>query len=204
MKKKLTGKWTVLTLAAGLLGLAIVIQTAPGEDISLFYDEGHPAQMAAVTDYEGSFFFDIEYIPLSGGDAEDNFQPDPTAARVLELVNIERAKANLTELTGLESMYAAADARALEITASFAHTRPNGATPNTVFAEHGITVKNWGEALGRGHATPERTVEGWMKSAPHRALLLGDQFKYAGIGVRSSGGRLHWAFLVGGTVTPIP
>lgn len=42
-----------------------------------------------------------------------------------------------------------------------------------------------GENIARGHkrrGTPKRIVKSWMRSAPHRKVMLNGKFKHVGIG----------------------
>ncbi|NLL38046.1 MAG: hypothetical protein GX254_00460 [Clostridiales bacterium] len=103
-------------------------------------------------------------------------------ARVVELVNAERAKEGLAELLELETLTAAADLRAYESAQSFSHTRPNGQRCFTVFSEYSMKYKAAGENLAYGFKTPEAMIEAWMNSESHRANILDPDFTYIGIG----------------------
>lgn len=105
------------------------------------------------------------------------------ANKVLELVNEERSKAGLDDLTLDETLNKAATVRAEEITREFSHSRPDGSDAFTVLKECGYnTYTATGENIAAGQATPEEVVESWMNSEGHRANILSDKFKKLGVG----------------------
>lgn len=117
------------------------------------------------------------------------------ADQVLKLVNQERAKAGLPELTTNKTLQAAANKRAQEIKQSFSHTRPNGSSPFTVLNEYGISYKSAGENIAYGQKTPEAVMNAWMNSSGHRANILKNGFGKVGIGVYKVNGVLYWTQL---------
>jgi uncharacterized protein YkwD len=72
----------------------------------------------------------------------------------------------------------------------FSHASPNGRTPGQRAIAAGYTTRGFhrwtlGEAIAWGsgaYASPTQIVRDWMKSPPHRAILLG-HFRDAGIGI---------------------
>ena len=118
------------------------------------------------------------------------------ASRVIELINIERAKNGLTALTETAPLSAAASARAEELESSFSHTRPNGENNFTVFNEFNIVDTKRIENLGAGQSTPEQILEGWMNSEGHKRNIINQNLTKVGVGVHmDSSGRLYWAML---------
>lgn len=105
------------------------------------------------------------------------------ANQVLKLVNAERVKGGLQELTMSSALTAPANKRAQEIKTKFSHTRPNGTQWSTVLDEYGVSVRTAGENLAYGYNTPEAVVEGWMNSPGHRANIMNGNFNKIGIGV---------------------
>ncbi len=105
------------------------------------------------------------------------------ASQVLKLVNAERVKGGLQELTMSPALTAPANKRAQEIKTQFSHTRPNGTQWSTVLDEYGVSVRTAGENLAYGYNTPEAVVEGWMNSPGHRANIMNGNFNQIGIGV---------------------
>ncbi len=117
------------------------------------------------------------------------------ADQVLKLVNQERAKAGLPELTTNKTLQAAANKRAQEIVQSFAHTRPDGTSCFTVLKDYGISYKSAGENIAYGQKTPEDVMNAWMNSSGHRANILKSGFGKVGIGVYKVNGVLYWTQL---------
>lgn len=125
---------------------------------------------------------------------------DPVAefkAEVLKLINEERAKAGLSALTGSEALAAAADTRAKEADAKFAHVRPDGRKVGTAFTDAGITYKSAGENLAYGYANAADLVKGWMDSTAHKDILLSAKFTTAELGYfQNADGRVYCALLL--------
>lgn len=107
---------------------------------------------------------------------------NPYVTEILNLVNQERAKAGLSELTLDMNITAAANVRAREIKQSFSHTRPNGSSFSTALTEQGVSYRGSGENIAWGQKSPEQVMEGWMNSDDHRANILNQNFKKMGVG----------------------
>ncbi|MCD8390417.1 MAG: CAP domain-containing protein [Firmicutes bacterium] len=120
------------------------------------------------------------------------------AAEVIRLVNAERAKQGLSELSTAEDLTAAANQRAVEISSVFSHTRPNGSSFSTVLGEYGVSYKSAGENIAYGQKTPEAVVEAWMNSSGHRANILSSSYSKIGVGVYKSGNTYYWTQLFTG------
>lgn len=128
----------------------------------------------------------------SGQDEEntaslDQLSPNTVAYRneVLRLVNIERKKAGLNELTMTNTnLLKAAQRRANEIAVRYnpPHTRLDGRSWSTVLAEYNVFWRATGENMAAGYRTPAEVVEGWMNSPGHRANILDEDFNQIGIG----------------------
>ena len=128
----------------------------------------------------------------SGQDEEntaslDQLSPNTVAYRneVLRLVNIERKKAGLSELTMTNTnLLKAAQRRANEIAVRYnpPHTRLDGRSWSTVLAEYNVFWRATGENMAAGYQTPAEVVEGWMNSPGHRANILNENFNQIGIG----------------------
>ena len=112
--------------------------------------------------------------------------------QVLDLVNEERAKANLAPLVMDKDLYDAAQIRAKELETKFSHTRPDGSDG------HKTTPKMWGENIAAGYKTPEAVVTGWMNSDGHRKAILSNS-KSAGVGYYKGGGSfgVYWVLAFG-------
>ncbi len=125
---------------------------------------------------------------------------DPVAAfktEVLKLVNEERAKVNLTALTGNETLAKAAGTRAKEAASKFAHVRPDGSKVGTVFTENSIAYQSAGETLSNGYSNAADLVKGWMDSKAHKDVLLSAKFTTAELGYfQNAEGKVYCALLL--------
>lgn len=114
--------------------------------------------------------------------ADKGYTAEDYVTEVLELVNKARADTGLKALTGLEALRAPADLRAQESSVLFSHTRPDGRSCGTVYADSGLYYKKAGENLSYGYADPAALVAAWMDSQSHRGNLLNANFLNAGVG----------------------
>ncbi|MDD4842978.1 MAG: CAP domain-containing protein, partial [Anaerotignum sp.] len=105
------------------------------------------------------------------------------AQKVVDLVNVERAKAGLSALQIDPAVTKAAQVRAKEIQSSFSHTRPDGRSCFTALDEAKASYRGAGENIALGQKTPEEVMNGWMNSAGHKANIMNPNFKYIGVGV---------------------
>jgi uncharacterized protein YkwD len=109
-------------------------------------------------------------------------------------INAARAAHGIERLLGSAALRTTALRHSLDMMARnyFAHTSPTGSTI-TYRIEHSGFVYGYswraGETLAWGsgpHATAHATVAAWLRSPPHRAILLSRSFRWVGIG-RSCG-----------------
>ncbi len=113
------------------------------------------------------------------------------AWRVLELVNQERTKAGVPEVSMDKDLLHAAMTRAIETQIDFSHTRPNG---KNCFS---ISDKASGENIAAGNSTAEGTMNQWMNSSGHKANILDKDFSIMGVGCFTQGGVRYWVQLFG-------
>lgn len=126
--------------------------------------------------------------------AKSGFSAQAYRNETLLLVNRQRAAHSLRPLTVTAQMDGMAAVRAQEASSSFSHTRPDGSTPASLFAQYGIFYSRAGENLACGYESPAALVSAWMLSPEHRGNLLNAGFEYTGIGVyRTSGGKIYCA-----------
>lgn len=120
--------------------------------------------------------------------------------RVLELLNAERAKEGLIELTmENEQLMDAAVLRAKELPVKFDHTRPNGESCFTALEEMGVQYMSCGENIAWGQKTPEEVFNGWWKSTGHHKNMMNPYFSQIGIACAKKGNRLYWVQMFIGT-----
>ena len=127
---------------------------------------------------------------------KDDVTENSYAKQVLKLVNTERKKVGLTELTWDDTVATAAMTRSKEIEKSFSHTRPDGRNFGTAITDLGITYRGAGENIAWGQKTPEAVMNAWMNSEGHRANILNPNFKKLGVGYRTDSQRTpYWTQL---------
>lgn len=115
---------------------------------------------------------------------------------VLSLINQQRASHSLKPLTATAAIGSMAAVRAKEASVLFSHTRPDGSTPASLFAQYKVVYSTAGENLAYGYTTPSALVSAWMLSPEHRDNILNPNFQYTGIGVyQSDNGKIYYAQL---------
>ncbi|MDR0992102.1 MAG: CAP domain-containing protein [Ruminococcus sp.] len=126
---------------------------------------------------------------------------DQTAV-MTELVNELRGGVGAADLTLDPKLCEAADIRAKEIAQSFSHTRPNGQSCFTVFADAGINIssyRTYGENIAAGSGNNYKTADGpfasWKNSSGHYANMVSRDFTLIGIGSYSDGKMTYWVQL---------
>ncbi len=112
-------------------------------------------------------------------------------------INTYRNSYGLASLSEDSQLKQAAGIRCRELISSMSHTRPDGSSCSTIYAELGIYPYNWGENLAGGHYTASETVTAWMDSDGHRANILNPSFTKCGVAhiSCSSGYRDYWVIL---------
>jgi len=110
--------------------------------------------------------------------------------QVLNLVNQQRLADGLAPLRWSERAYKAALAHGEDMLQQgyFGHVNPEGVTPGEWLVRAGILAYETGENLALFEHlplqdVPQRTVQGWMGSPPHRANLLRPDFTATGIAI---------------------
>ena len=130
-------------------------------------------------------------------------EPSEDAGDVYEairLINAERAKAGLAELTIDDDLMSMAAVRADEMSEKFEHTRPDGSDWKTIFDEFGWTLPNKrGENGSAGDGAASKTVSRWMNSSGHKANILKDNVTKIGVGYYYDGSakwKHYWTMIV--------
>ena len=111
---------------------------------------------------------------------------------MVELVNKERAKYNLSPLTydWQLSRVARIKSQDMKDKGYFSHTSPTYGSPFNMMKSFGISYSYAAENIAKGQKTPEAVVNAWMNSSGHRANILSD--KYTKIGVGYVAGGNYW------------
>ncbi len=192
MKKYVAGALAAALLAAGVLaGRIFVMKYNPGapdpSDMLIMRDDSET--LAVIED--GS-------VPLAGGPGDGSMpaiQESPYIQQVVDLVNVERTKAGLNPLNKSSEICTAAQIRAVEISTSFDHTRPDGRRYRTVLADCGISTRSSGENIAGGYRSPQEVVQAWMGSEGHRANIMNPDYTDIGIGYYKAGNMQYWSQL---------
>lgn len=121
--------------------------------------------------------------------AAETQSPEVTmAVSVYNALNAERANAGLAPLAWDADLVAAANVRAVECSASFSHTRPDGTAWYTV-----NSAIMMGENLAYGYNDTYSVMRGWMNSPTHKANILDASFTRVGISIYKANGKLYFA-----------
>jgi uncharacterized protein YkwD len=104
------------------------------------------------------------------------------------LVNLQRGRHGLAPLRASGRLRAAAAAHSADMVARgfFDHVSPDGGTLSERARDAGYRGRTLGEDIGWGTydlGTPSAIVAAWMKSPPHRAIILSGKFREIGVGV---------------------
>ncbi|MEU0602648.1 CAP domain-containing protein [Streptomyces sp. NPDC006393] len=121
--------------------------------------------------------------------------PQPTAtasgdtARVVQLVNAERAKVGCSPLTVNADLTKAAQAHSEDMAAhrNMSHTGSDGSSPGDRITRAGYTWSSYGENVAYGYSTPEQVMSAWMNSPGHRENILNCGYKEIGVGLAQPG-----------------
>ena len=108
---------------------------------------------------------------------------------VVRLVNVERTKAGLKELTYDWELSRVARIKSQDMKDNkyFSHTSPTYGSPFQMIKSFGISYRSAGENIAKGQATPQAVVNAWMNSSGHRANILNSSFTHIGVGYVADG-----------------
>lgn len=120
--------------------------------------------------------------------------------RVLDLVNVERARHGLAPLAYNRQLDAASEAHTRHMAAvqRMAHDGIGDGDPGSRILAQGFD-RSWGENVATGQLTPEQVVAEWMASPGHRRNILDPEFRQLGVAYgTAANGRTYWAQSFGG------
>ena len=111
------------------------------------------------------------------------------ANQVLQLVNKERSKQGLKNLTLSKELTSIANTKAKDMAVNryFDHRSPTYGSPFEMLQKFGVKYKSAGENIAAGQRTPEQVMESWMNSSGHRANILNKNFTQLGVGYAKGG-----------------
>ncbi|MFF8627755.1 CAP domain-containing protein [Streptomyces werraensis] len=129
--------------------------------------------------------------PTTAAPKPTTASPKPTApasgavARVVELVNQERAEAGCAPVTANSTLNTAAQRHSEDMasTGTMSHTGSDGSDPGERITRAGYAWSTYGENVAYGYSTPEQVMQGWMTSPGHKANILNCSFKEIGVGL---------------------
>jgi uncharacterized YkwD family protein len=107
--------------------------------------------------------------------------------KLLDLINAERAKSNLSPLIADPELMKVARIKANDMTKNnyFSHYSPTYGSPFDMMRQFGVTFKAAAENIA-GNSTVEGAVNSWMKSEGHRNNIMNSNYTYTGIGISKS------------------
>jgi uncharacterized protein YkwD len=135
--------------------------------------------------------------------------PDLTslADQVFVLVNQQRAARGLQPLARVGALDRCAQDYAVRMAREgfFAHTAPDGSTPDDRIAATGYQAQGWGENIAAGQQSADAVMQAWMNSPGHAANILNANFTQIGIGVAAGGNYgIQWVQNFGRPFTSAP
>jgi hypothetical protein len=126
---------------------------------------------------------------------------DPVAARLVELINQERAAAGLAPVVPVPELMAAALTHSQGMAASglISHSGADGRGPAERMRDAGYDWRRCGENIAVAYTTPEQAMDFWMNSPPHRANILDPGMNEVGVShvEQPDGWRHYWTVNLG-------
>jgi uncharacterized protein YkwD len=127
------------------------------------------------------------------------------AARLIDLINGERARAGLPPLQAQPQLMAAAQRYAgiMASTSCFGHDCGPDGGPGSQVRNAGYEFTDFGQNVAAGQRSPEEVLADWMRSPYHRANMLNPAYRDIGVGV-ATGRRLttYWVLDLGLNAAP--
>lgn len=154
-----------------------VVGLKPGISYLKAYDKKNKKNSSTVKITVLGNEYNYDNVNLTAEGSADNY-----AEQILEIVNYERKKAGVPELTLDEDLCKAADIRAMELRKNYSHTRPDGSKCFTVLDDSKITYSTAGENIAKGQSTCKEVMQGWMNSENHKNNILSTKYTKIGIG----------------------
>lgn len=117
------------------------------------------------------------------------------ANQILNLVNAERRKAGLSELTLNTKLNSVAQLKAEDMAKNryFSHNSPTYGSAFDMMNNYGISYRAAGENIAKGQKSAQSVMNGWMNSSGHRANILKSNYTQLGVGYAlDSNGNTYW------------
>ncbi|MDO5561158.1 MAG: CAP domain-containing protein [bacterium] len=105
--------------------------------------------------------------------------------KIVDLLNLERAKKGLGPLSVNEQLDQAAIAKGENMFSNnyWAHVGPDGTQPWSFISGAGYAYQSAGENLARDFTDEQSLLNGWLASATHKANILNGNFSETGVAV---------------------
>jgi uncharacterized protein YkwD len=138
-------------------------------------------------------------IPLTGCRVEEI---KPFEADLLQLINTERSRQGLPDLSLDPRLYQAAETHSWDMGCNqfFSHTDLNGQSMYDRIKAQGYIYSAAAEVIYAGSGNknvPEEALKAWLNNTGHKAHLLNPTYSHVGIGaVHSQGGSYNGYFTV--------
>jgi uncharacterized protein YkwD len=119
--------------------------------------------------------------------------------KVIELVNAERKKADIPPVIANPKLMQAARSHSANMARKkeLAHVL-DGKGPGERLKDVGYSNGGWGENCAAGQKTPAEAMYSWMNSEPHKANLLGKDYKEIGVALaKANDGTVYWTQVFG-------
>lgn len=106
---------------------------------------------------------------------------------LIDLINQERAKANLAPLQADTELMKVARIKCKDMADNnyFSHYSPTYGSPFDMMRQFGITFKSAAENIA-GNSTVQGAVTAWMKSEGHRQNIMNSSYTHTGVGIVES------------------
>jgi uncharacterized protein YkwD len=119
-------------------------------------------------------------------------------SRVLSAVNEHRARAGCRPVGGRRALHRAAAGHSAYLSriGRLSHRGRGGSSPGDRVRAAGYRPGPVGENVVAGPAGPRQAVRSWMRSAPHRAIILSCRYTHAGVGVVRGRGGPWWTLVM--------
>ncbi|WP_193777804.1 CAP domain-containing protein [Streptomyces sp. E5N298] len=130
----------------------------------------------------------------SGGGRPRVTRSGSADSRMVAAVNRQRDKTGCRPVRPHKALGRAAreHSAAMARSGRLTHTGPDGSSPADRMREAGYRVGSAGENLTAGSDSAEAAVAVWMRSAPHRRILLTCRYTHAGVGRAQGSGGPWW------------
>jgi uncharacterized protein YkwD len=191
----------LLAAATAVLATALIATTAAATTIDVPVPIGLSPGTIATADEASGLVRAVTTASCRGAQGRPGVTPSDTLrTATLCLVNRARGLSGLKALRANSRLALAAQRHAADMARRnyFDHVSPRGRNPMARARAVGWRG-SIGEVLLAGPPTltsPAATVEAWLRSPPHRAVLLGSA-RVAGTGLAIRGGNARWVMNLG-------